>query len=504
MGFSAIDYAVLLLYLIGITIFGVLFRKSQKTVKDYFVGGKNIHWLIISLSIVATETSTLTLVGVPAIAYSKYALPEQGGNFTYLQVVFGYIIARFVISLIFIPAYFKGELLTAYKLLENRFGAATKNFAASLFLIMRALAEGVRIFAASIVLTAVLSSSLPDFPNLTLWSIVIVGVLTLIYTFEGGIAAVIWTDLIQLIIYIGGSLVAAYMLVSLVPGGWNEIVAQGAAAGKLQVFSFKFDLSLPFTFWAGVFGGTFLTMASHGTDQLLVQRLLTCKNERDSQKALIFSGFFVLFQFALFLTIGVMLYAYYQHFPLTETLATNDEIFPKFIVQRLPHGISGLVIAAIFAAAMSNLSGSLNSLASTTVLDFYKPLINPNASDESLLKLSRWLTAAWGIILIVIAFFARNWGSVFVVGLTIASIVYGTMLGAFLLGVLTKRANQIGVVIGMLASIVVMLVIKFYTTVAWTWYVLIGTLVCLAVGYSISRIFPVREAENFVEAKQMN
>lgn len=488
MGFSAIDYAVLLLYLVGITVFGTLFRKSQKTVKDYFVGAKNIHWLVISLSIVATETSTLTLVGVPAIAYANYARPEQGGNLTYLQVVFGYIIARFIISLIFIPAYFKGEMLTAYELLKNRFGIKTKNFAASLFLIMRALAEGVRIFAASIVLSAVLGASLPNFPNLSLWSIVIVGVLTLIYTFEGGIAAVIWTDLIQLIIYIGGSLVAAYMLIHLVPGGWPEIAAQASAAGKFQVFSFSTDFNVPFTFWAGLLGGTFLTMASHGTDQLLVQRLFTCKNQRDSQKALVFSGFFVLFQFALFLMIGVMLFAYYKAYPLATKLASNDEIFPKFIVERLPHGISGLVIAAIFAAAMSNLSGSLNSLASTTMLDFYKPLINPKASDESLLKLSRWLTAIWGVILIVIAFLARGWGSVFTVGLTIASLVYGTMLGAFLLGVLTKRANQVGVIVGMLASLSTMTVIKFYTTIAWTWYVLIGTVICFVVGYLVSMI----------------
>ena len=495
MGFSAIDYAVLLLYLVGITVFGTLFRKSQKTVKDYFVGAKNIHWLVISLSIVATETSTLTLVGVPAIAYANYVRPEQGGNLTYLQVVFGYIIARFIISLLFIPAYFKGEMLTAYELLKNRFGIQTKNFAASLFLIMRALAEGVRIFAASIVLSAVLGASLPNLPNLSLWSIVIVGVLTLIYTFEGGIAAVIWTDLIQLIIYIGGSLVAAYMLIHLVPGGWSEIAAQASAAGKFQVFSFSWDFSVPFTFWAGLLGGTFLTMASHGTDQLLVQRLFTCKNQRDSQKALVFSGFFVLFQFALFLLIGVMLFAYYKAYPLTAKLASNDEIFPKFIVERLPHGISGLVIAAIFAAAMSNLSGSLNSLASTTVLDFYKPLINPKASDESLLQLSRWLTAIWGVILMVIAFVARGWGSVFTVGLTIASLVYGTMLGAFLLGVLTKRANQTGVIVGMLASLSTMTAIKFYTSIAWTWYVLIGTVVCFSVGYLVSLVAGEKQGE---------
>jgi solute:Na+ symporter, SSS family len=499
MGFSGIDYAVLAAYLIGITIFGTLFRKSQRTVKDYFLGDKNTSWIVISLSIVATETSTLTLIGVPALAYAIYARPEQGGNFSYLQVVLGYVVARFIISFLFIPAYFRGDLLTAYELLKNRFGPRTKNFAASLFLIMRALAEGVRVFAASLVLTAVLETSLPGLPHLWLWSIIIVGVLTLIYTFEGGIAAVIWTDLIQLVIYIGGSLLAAYELLHLVPGGWPAIAADAVAANKFQLVSFKFDLTVPFTFWAGLLGGTFLTMASHGTDQLLVQRLLTCKHQRDAQKAIVLSGFVVLFQFALFLTIGVMLYAYHQQVsPGSVALAANncvasktcDKIFPLFIVQRLPHGVSGLVIAAIFAAAMSNLSGSLNSLASSTVLDFIKPFFKPNAPDEELLKLSRWLTAVWGIVLICIAVLARKWGSVFTTGLTIASVVYGPMLGAFLLGVLTRRANQVGVMTGMAAAICFMAFIWYKTTLAWTWYVLLGTLVCVTVGYIVSLLTP--------------
>src|SRR6266404_8044500 len=315
MGFSAIDYAVLLVYLAGITIFGVMFRRSQRTVKDYFLGDKNTSWVVISLSIVATETSTLTLIGVPALAYANYARPEQGGNFTYLQVVLGYVVARIIISLLFIPAYFRGNLLTAYELLKNRFGVSAKNFAASLFLVMRALAEGVRVFAASLVLTAVLGASIPGLPYLWLWSIIIVGVLTLIYTFEGGIAAVIWTDLVQLIIYIGGSLLAAYELFHLIPGGWSTVVAEARPFNKFQVFSFIVDFKVPFIFWAGLLGGTFLTMASHGTDQLLVLRLLTCRNLRDSQKALIFSGFAVFFQFFLFLTIGVMLFAYYKAYP---------------------------------------------------------------------------------------------------------------------------------------------------------------------------------------------
>jgi solute:Na+ symporter, SSS family len=485
-GFSVLDYAVLAIYLIGITVFGSRFRRSHASVKDYFLGNRQTSWVVISLSIVATETSTLTLVGVPALAYTTYARPEQGGSFTYLQVVAGYIVARFVISWLFIPAYFQGEMLTAYELLNRRFGARAKHFTASLFLVMRALAEGVRVFAASLVLAAVLSASVPALPHLWLWSIVIVGALTLVYTFEGGIAAVIWTDLVQLAIYITGSLLAAYMIVTLVPGGWSAIAADAAQAGKLRFVSWSWDLTVPFTFWAGVLGGCFLTMASHGTDQLLVQRLLTCRNQRESQLALILSGFVVFVQFALFLTIGIMLHAYYAHHPLPP-MATTDEIFPAFIVRSLPHGIAGLVIAAIFAAAMSNLSGSLNSLASTTVLDFYQPLSNRRLEDEGLLTLSRWLTAVWGVALIAIAILARGWGSVFTVGLTIASIVYGPMLGAFLLGVLTARATETGAMAGIGVSLASMVAVRLFTPLAWTWYVLAGTGICVAIGLLASR-----------------
>ena len=490
MGFSALDYAVLAVYLVGITAFGSRFRKSHRSVRDYFLGSRQTSWVVISLSIVATETSTLTLIGVPALAYSTYARPEQGGSLTYLQVVAGYVVARFIISALFIPAYFHGDMLTAYELLNRRFGAQAKHFAASLFLVMRALAEGVRVFAASLVLAAVLGASVPDLPHLWLWSIVLVGVLTLIYTFEGGIAAVIWTDLIQLVIYIGGSLVAAYMLVHLVPGGWPAIVADASRAGKLQIVSWSLDPRLPFTFWAGLIGGTFLTMASHGTDQLLVQRLLTCRNIRESQRALVLSGFVVFAQFALFLWIGLMLHAYYAVHPLP-AMASTDEFFPAFIVRSLPHGIAGLVIAAIFAAAMSNLSGSLNSLASSTVLDFYQPLARrpaAGADEAGLLRLSRWLTAAWGVVLIAIAILARGWGSVFTVGLTIASIVYGPMLGAFLLGVLTTSATQTGVMAGIGVSLAAMIGVKVFTPLAWTWYVVTGTIMCVSVGTMVSAI----------------
>jgi len=486
-GFSAIDYAVLLLYLAGITAFGTRFRKSQHTVKDYFLGARTTSWWIISLSIVATETSTLTLIGVPALVYGSSVRPELGGSLTYIQVVFGYLLGRLIICALLLPAYFAREMLTAYSLLDRRFGASAKHFAASLFLVMRALAEGVRVFAASLVLSAVLSTSFSAMPHLWLWSIVIVGLLTLIYTFEGGIGAVIWTDVIQFVIYIGGSVLTGYELIQLTPGGWSAIVASAGAAGKLQVLSFSWDLRLPFTFWAGLIGGACLTTASHGTDQLLVQRLLTCRNLRDSQRALMMSGVLVLLQFILFLAIGLMLFGYYQTVPVP-TLTSNDEIFPTFIVQHLPHGISGLVIAAIFAAAMSNLSGSLNSLASTTVIDFYQPLLAPRADDRHLLRVSRWCTAAWGVVLIGIAVLARQWGSVFTSGLTIASLVYGPMLGAFLLGVVTRRANQRVVMLGMAVSLACMLLIKLYTPLAWTWYVLVGATICSVVGYLTSRV----------------
>jgi len=493
MGFSTLDYAVLAAYLIGITIFGARFRTQSRSTSDYFIGTRTTAWWVIGLSIVATETSTLTLIGVPAIAFATYARPEQGGNLTYLQVVLGYLVGRVIVAWLFIPAYFQGELLTAYELLQRRFGTRTRHVTATLFLLMRPLAEGVRIFAASLVLTAVISGPLAGVPYLWAWSVLVVGLLTLIYTFEGGIAAVIWTDLIQLVIYVGGSLVATWQLAHLVPGGWPAIANTADAAGKLRLLSFSWDLSVPFTFWAGLVGGTFLTLGSHGTDQLLVQRLLACRDVRDSQKALLLSGVVVLGQFVLFLGIGLMLYAYYQVYPLP-TLASNDEVFPAFIVRSLPHGIAGLVIAAIFAAAMSNLSGSLNSLASTSIVDFYAPLTGRALDDPRILPLSRWLTAAWGLVLIAIALVARGWGSVFTAGLTIASIVYGPLVGTFLLAMLVPRATETGALAGLAASLVSMIAIRLGTSLAWTWYVVTGAAIALAVGVGVSRLAPHTES----------
>ena len=475
MSFNWLDSCVVILYLAAITIFGVHFRKKQLSMRTYFLGGKTVPAWALSLSIVATETSTLTIIGTPAIAY--------GGNFTFLQLVMGYIVGRIFICIAFIPSYFKGEMYTAYELMLRRFGPAIKHATASMFLITRGLAEGVRVVAIATVVSIVLGTG-------DIWSIAIICALTLIYTFEGGLTAVIWTDVIQLCIYIGGTLVAFFVILGLIPHGWAGIMAN--AGHKFVLWNFSTDYRVSYTFWAGVIGGAFLNLGSHGVDQLIVQRLLAARNERDSKVALLSSGLLVFFQFSLFLTIGVMLYSFYGYHPEERVPAPNDAIFPTFVVRHLPHGVAGLMIAAIFAAAMSNLSSALNSLASTTVVDFYRPFVKTGKSAAQELRLSRWVTVFWGIVLALLAIITQlshGMKSVLERGLTIVSITYGSMVGVFLLGVLTKRANEKGSIVGMAAGLASMFAIWLFSTLAFTWYVLIGTVITFAVGYAASLFF---------------
>lgn len=472
MGFNWLDGLVVIVYLVAITLFGVQFRKQQQSMRTYFLGGKTVPAWALSLSIVATETSTLTIIGTPAIAYA--------GNFTFLQLVMGYIVGRVIICLIFIPSYFKGEMYTAYELMQRRFGPTIKHATASMFLITRAMAEGVRVLAIATVVSIVLGTG-------DIWSIVIITALTLIYTFEGGLTAVIWTDVIQLGIYIGGTLVAFFVILGLIPGGWSGVLAN--AGHKFVLWNFSTDYHLSYTFWAGVIGGAFLNIGSHGVDQLIVQRLLAARNERDSKISLISSGLLIFVQFSLFLVIGVMLYSFYRYNPNETVPASNDAIFPTFVVQHLPHGVSGLMIAAILAAAMSNLSSALNSLASTTVVDFYRPFLKSAGSDAKELKISRWITVAWGIVLALLAIvtlMSHGMKSVLERGLTIVSISYGSMVGVFLLGVLTRKANEKGSILGMIAGLLAMLAVWHYSTIAFTWYVLIGTAITFTVGYVAS------------------
>ena len=345
MGLDKLDFAIIALYLAGITLFGLRFRKKQRTLRDYFLAGRDIPWWAIALSIVAAETSTLTIISITGLAYDT--------NLTFLQVILGYVVGRIVISFLLLPHYFRGELYTAYELIERRFGRTLRSLTAGLFLLTRAAAEGVRVYAVSIVVSIALGTG-------EIASIAIITALTLIYTFEGGLAAVIWTDVVQTAIYVGGTLVGLATILHLVPGGWTAIHSAALAAGKLQVFDFRTSPWIPYTFWAGVVGGTFFVTASHGTDQLIVQRLLAARNQKQSVLALLSSGAAILFQFALFLIVGVMLWAFYR--VPSSVFGKPDRIYPTFIVTQMPHGISGLLIAAILAAAMSNLSAALNSL----------------------------------------------------------------------------------------------------------------------------------------------
>ena len=489
MGLNHLDFAIIAAYLVGITLFGLRFRKRQRTLRDYFLAGRDIPWWAIALSIVAAETSTLTIISIPGLAYDT--------NFTFLQVVLGYIVGRVIISFVLLPHYFKGDLYTAYELIEKRFGPHLRTLTSGLFLLTRAAAEGVRVYAVSIVVSIALGTG-------EVASIAIITLLTLIYTFEGGLAAVIWTDVVQTAIYVGGTLLGIVTIVHFVPGGWTHIHQVAAAGDKFRVFDFSLSIWKPYTFWAGVIFGAVFVTASHGTDQLIVQRLLAARNLRQSKAALLSSGVAILFQFALFLLVGVMLFAYYM--VPSANFGKADRIYPTFIVTHMPHGISGLLIAAILAAAMSNLSAALNSLSSSTVMDLYLRLRAPakafdrrdrtgpaaNAEDNQIdeqqrMKISRLSTVLWAIVLFILAVLCLHRVTrVVEVGLQIASISYGALLGVFLLGVLTRRANQTGAIIGMLCGFTTEVYLWRFTQVPFTWYVAIGTAVTFGVGYIAS------------------
>lgn len=474
------DLAVIAGYLILITWFGARFKEKQKTLKDYFLGGRGAPWWAIAFSIVSAETSTLTVIGTPAVAFA--------GNFTFLQLIFGYLLGRIVISILFLPRYFRGEMFTAYELMQRRFGPRVRKFTAGTFLILRSLAEGVRVFAVSIVISIVLQTG-------ELVSIALIVSLTLFYTFEGGMTAVIWTDVVQMLLYITGALISFFAILHLIPGGWPHVVALADVSHKFQLFDFRVSLTPAFfrrtySFWGGLLGGCFLTMASHGTEQLLVQRLLSARNQRESRLALFSSWAVIFFQFALFLLIGVLLFVYARDTGKPAP-AVLDRIYPEFLWNHLPHGLSGLLMAAILAAAMSNLSAALNALASTSVMDFLRPL-RPGHPEAYYLTLARYSTVVWGIVLFGVGLLARHWGSVMEAGLSIASVLYGALLGVFLLGVLTKRPGQWSAIIGMASGFAVTLVLR--TRVAYTWYLLVGSSATFAVGYLAS--FIVNENES--------
>ena len=464
---------MIIAYLTGVTWFGARFRDSQKSLKDYFLGGQEAPWWAIALSIVSAETSTLTIIGTPPLAY--------GGSFVFLQVVFGYLLARVVISAIFLPQYFQGQLFTAYALMQRRFGTRIRRVTAAIFLLTRSLAEGVRVFAISIVISIILHTAGPA-------SISVIILLTLFYTFEGGMTAVIWTDVVQMGMYVLGAAVSYFILVAQIPGGLTHALNVAGAAGKLQVFDFQWSWTAKYSFWAGIIGGCFLTTASHGTDQLVVQRLLSAKNQSQSRQALFASWIVIFVQFSLFLTIGMLLWVLRGGKAIE---GSTDRLYPSFIWDSLPVGVAGLAMAAIIAAAMANLSAALNSLASATVVDFYQPMTGNRHSGSHYLRMSRISTVAWGAVLAAIAGVASQWGSVLESGLSIASVTLGILLGVFLLGVLTKRTGENAAIAGVVAGSAVMLYVKFATAVPFTWWVMIGSMTTFSAGYAAS--FVIRE-----------
>lgn len=479
---KALDLFIIFGYLIGIVLFGTWFSRKQKTTKDYFLGDRSVPWWAVAFSIVATETSTITFISVPGIAFSR------GGNFQFLQLVFGYLLGRIVISVLFIPSYFRGELLTVYQLLDRRFGGMIKVVAASLFVVMRNIADGIRLLLTAIVLAAVYTSFQPtaNAETLTVVSVVLIGLAMIVFTYFGGMEAVIWVEVVQLGIYIAGAIAAAVILSSAIDGGLSAAFASASAYNKFSLFDFSFDVTKTFTFWSGLIGGCFLTMSTHGTDQYLVQRYLCTDRPRRAIAALMTSGAIVLAQFIGFLFIGVLLFAFYRPYsdPAYATAASasfpftgGDRVFPDFITRQLPTGLSGLVVAAIFAAAMSS---SLNSIAATAVNDLYKPL-KPKREDKHYLKVSHVLTLIWGVVQIAVALVVQHQNrSALDQALSIASLINGPVLGVFLVGTFLRRVSQPPALIGMLASIVVMLFLR--TRIAWTWYAFVGSAVTVIVA----------------------
>jgi SSS family solute:Na+ symporter len=493
--FTGLDLAVLVVYLVGCTFLGIWLGRGQKDARDYFVADRAIPWWAILFSVVATETSALTFISIPGLAYLT--------DLSFLQLTLGYLLGRIVIAFTLLPRYYQGELVTAYALLERRFGPGTRRFASVIFMATRAFGDSVRVFATAIPIALILGPFFPDAPLMPL-SILILGAFTLVYTYHGGMRAVVWTDVLQTGVYLVGGVSAVYLIGQGVTGGWDAIFAEASAAGKMRLIDTYTGTDRPHTLWAGLLGGAFLSMASHGADQLIVQRLLASSSLRDARKALIGSGIAVIGQFLLFLVIGIGLWSFYRG----QTFATPDEIFPKFIVEVMPPGLTGLVIAAILAAAMSTVSGSLNSLAAATTHDLYLPLTGKRADDPGLLRTGKLFTLLWAVILIGGAMLYRAQGTpVVTVALSIASFTYGGLLGGFFLGMLWKRAVQRDAILGMGLGILAMTFVVFakpisawipalagplepLTRIAWPWYVLIGTSITMLTGVLSSYTHP--------------
>jgi SSS family transporter len=465
----ALDAAIIVAYLAAVIASGFVFARRQKNTERYFTAGHAVPWWAIAASIVATETSTITFISVPGMAWA------EGGDFRFLQLVVGYCIARVIISALFMPWYFRGELVTVYELLQSRFGASVKALAAALFVVMRTIADGVRLLLTAFVIAAVLKSAGIS------TSIVALGVVMILFTLLGGIEAVVWIEVVQLAIYIGGAIAVAVILIRDV--GLGEAIALGRQFHKFRVFDFSLDLTKTFTFWSGIIGGTFLTLSTHGTDQYLVQRYLCTDRPRSAAKALLVSGAVVFVQFAGFLFIGVLLFAFYGQAGLP--VLHSDQVFPHFIANHLPPGLSGLVVAAILAAAMSS---SLSAIAATVVSDLL-----PRAKS---MRASRLIVVLAGLAQIAVGLALQHTQrSALNTALSVASLINGPILGVFFLGA-TRRATTLTALTGMIAGLAAVLSVALLTRAAWPWYAVAGSMTTFAIGMIAAWISTKRSASS--------
>jgi SSS family transporter len=476
-----VDVAIVAVYVLGTVVLGAWFSRRQHNLRSYFAGDRNVSWWLVLISIVATETSTVTFLSVPGLAFN----PNQG-NFTFLQLAFGFVIGRVLIAWFLLPQYMDGELLSAYQLLQQRFSRSVQRTASSLFLLTRVVADGLRLYLAALLLQ-----------QFTGWedaaSVLVIGGTTICYTLLGGVKAVIWTDLIQFSVYGLGAIVAGVCILQQIPGGIAEYVATGESAHKFTLFVFSTDLRQEYTFWAGLIGGAFLTMASHGADQMMVQRYFCSRSLGQARTALVLSGVVVLLQFSLFLAIGAGLYVLYDKGILHVVGARNDEVFGVFIVHFLPHGIIGLVVAAVLAASMSTLSSSLNSAASASVTDFYRPL-RPERRESHYLAVSCWLTFFWGLTRIAVALLALRWlsdRSVIGPVLTVAGLTTGMILGLFVLGSLRRPVAWWAALAGLVTGFLVVFLLWLSPIwigdgLAWPWYAPVGTVTTVVIALALN------------------
>lgn len=502
MGFTLLDGLIILLYLIVVAVFGIWSAGVQKNTSDYFLGGRSMPWWAILFSVVATETSTLTFISIPAVSY--------GGSLVFMQLTFGYIIGRIVVAVWFLPAYIQGEITTAYQFLEERFGSRMRKTASTTFIITRLLADGVRLFATAIPMAIIFrfAGVFDGWGDMEIYllAITVISVITLIYTFLGGIKAVIWMDVVQMVVYICGALFALTLLIGQLPVPFADAMSMLQSEGKLQMFNWGTGLSWsefladPYVFWIAIFGGAVFSVASHGTDHLIVQRLLSAGDLRSSQKALIWSGIMAALQFGLFLFIGLMLYVFYGGASYSELgLATGDEVFARFIVDYMPVGITGLIVASLFASAMSSLSSSLNALASSTTFDLIQPMSKTEWNEEKGLRISRAATLFWGVLLTGSAFFftwlqlgGGDRPAIVELGLGIASYTYGGLLGVFLLGRWFPKPDKTDALIGFFSGLISLLFMvegalqEFLPgealTIAWPLYTVVGSAIVVLVA----------------------